>query len=187
MTNGQRQVKEFMELFGQDCPTKPKQLDEATAKLRAKLIFEEALETLTKGLGLSVSLKKGGQTIVIDEDSLKEWMTDKEAITFQKQKEVDLVELADGVSDLMVVGEGTTLAAGIDAEPIHSIVCAANLSKVWRRDDLAEAKRLHPAASVKDYDGHFFRLVREDGKIIKSPNFKDPMEAIRAEIERQQG
>ena len=182
MTKGQEQVKDFMRFFGQGCPDKPIQIDEATAKLRAKLILEEAFETITKGLGLRISISNNDDFVLIDEENLKSFLVD-----FDKVKEVDLVELADGLGDSAYVAEfGTAIAAGIDLEPIQDIIHASNMTKAWKEEDLDEAKRLYPAAIVESYGGGLYRLIREDGKVIKSPHFKDPTEAIAAEIKRQQ-
>lgn len=182
MTKGQEQVKDFMRFFGQGCPDKPIQIDEATAKLRAKLILEEAFETITKGLGLRISISNNDDFVLIDEGNLKSFLVD-----FDKVKEVDLVELADGLGDSAYVAEfGTAIAAGIDLQPIQDIIHASNMTKAWKEEDLDEAKRLYPTAIVEAYGGGLYRLIREDGKVIKSPHFKDPTEAIAAEIKRQQ-
>lgn len=184
MTKGQEQVKDFMRFFGQGCPDKPIQIDEATAKLRAKLILEEAFETITKGLGLQVALCSGDDDnyTFISEQNLKGIVID-----FCKDKEVDLVELADGLGDSAYVAEfGTAIAAGIDLEPIQDIIHASNMTKAWKEEDLEEAKRLYPTATVETYGSGLYRLIREDGKVIKSPHFKNPTEAIAAEIKRQQ-
>jgi len=186
MTKGQEQVKDFMRFFGQDCPNKPTQINEDTAKLRARLILEEAFETITQGLGLNIILKKHGDSVMVNEESLSEWLKEVEAVTFQKLKEVDLNKLSDGLADLAYVSEfGTAVAAGIDLEPIQEIVHFSNMTKAWKEEDLEEAKRLYPTALVEAYGGGLYRLIREDGKVIKSPHFKDPTDAIAAEIERQ--
>lgn len=188
MTKGQEQVKGFMQLFGQNCPDKPTQVDEATAKLRAKLILEEAFETITQGLGLSIILRQHHDCVVIAEGTLSEWLVKPESVSFQKRKEVDLAMLADGLADSAYVSEfGTAVATGIDLEPVQNIVHESNMKKAWTQEDLEEAKSLYPTARVEAYSRDLFRLVREDGKIIKSPRFEDPKEAIKAEIERQQG
>jgi predicted HAD superfamily Cof-like phosphohydrolase len=179
----QSRVKEFMAFFGQKCPEKPEQLDFETAKLRANLILEEVFETITQGLGLRVYLGNKNdltESICICEEALKE-------ITFEyeKDKEVDLVGLADGISDISVVSYGTALAAGIDMENIDKAVAKSNLSKAWTENDLNNAKRLYPDAYIEKYSENLYRLIRKDGKIIKSPNFMKPGEEIKQEINRQ--
>ena len=169
----QSRVKEFMQFFGQDCPEKPVQLDEATAKLRANLILEEVFETICDGLGLMVCITDGENGAVVVKDPKKVHFI------YQKQKEVDLVELADGISDISVVSYGTALAAGIDMESIDKEVFVSNMSKAWTANDLREAKDKYPTAKVEKYSETLYRLVREDGKIIKSPSYSPAnLEAI---------
>ena len=186
MTKGQGQVEDFMRFFGQVTPGTPTLLDEKTAKLRAGLLLEEVLETITKGLGLAITLKgPDGKSIRITEFELKHW-NEPDNRQFEKLKEVDFKELFDGLADIAYVGEfGTAVSAGVDLEPIQDIVHAANMSKAWTEEQLEEAKRLHPEARIEKYSGNLYRLIRPDGKVIKSPYFQDPAELIAAEIKRQ--
>lgn len=186
MTKGQTQVADFMRFFGQATPTTPTLLDEKTAKLRAGLMLEEILETITKGLGLAIELiDASGDRVRITEFNLSEWMKPN-AIHFEKLKEVNLKELTDGLADSAYVGEfGTSVAIGVDLEPIQDIVHVANMSKAWTEEQLEEAKRLHPEARIEKYSGNLYRLIRPDGKVIKSPYFQDPADLIAAEIQRQ--
>lgn len=177
MTKGQKQVKDFMGFFGQATPEKPIELDEDTAKLRAKLILEEALETITKGLGVNVVLIDKGDdlddAVIISEHNLDYWTKDSGAISFNKIKNPDLVELADGLGDLAYVGEfGTAVAVGIDLEPIQDEIHRSNMTKCWTEKDLDEARRLYPDATIECYGNGLYRLIREDGKIIKSPSYQ---------------
>ncbi len=190
MTKGQTQVREFMRFFGQDTPKKPTNISAATAKLRAQLILEEAIETITKGLGLAIYLVgRDGREVGIHEDNLGYWFGDKGLpIEFEKVKEVNLKETVDGLADLAYVGDfGTAVAVGVDLEPIQDIVHASNMTKAWKFEDLEEAKRLYPTAKVEDYGNNLYRLIREDGKVIKSPHFVAPDAAIEKELERQKG
>ena len=178
----QQRVKQFMELFGQECPDKPNVLDETTAKLRATLILEEALETITKGLGLELILT--GKEEVDEVFTVNEENIGNIEFRFEKVKEVDLVELADGISDISVVTYGTAVAAGIDMETIDREVSDSNMSKVWKEEDFAEGRRLYPTANVEKYYGSLYCLKREDGKVIKSPSYKPAQ--IAALIKAQQ-
>lgn len=177
----QQRVKQFMEFFGQACPEKPTQLDQKTAELRANLILEEVFETITKGLGLDVEIQDDAHNrTYIAEEGLK-----KLKFSYHKRKEVDLVELADGISDISVVSYGTALAAGIDMEPIDKIVAESNASKAWAYEDIEMAKKLYPDAKIEKYSDNLYRLIRKDGKVIKSPNFSNPTPKMRDEMARQ--
>jgi predicted HAD superfamily Cof-like phosphohydrolase len=179
MTTEQKQVKQFMQFFNQDCPEKPSQLSEANAKLRAKLILEEALETIERGLGLTVGFRsdeEGGQNTRSSDKGFETY--------FLKTKEVDLVELADGLGDLHYVGyAGTGVAAGIDMEEIFAEIHSSNMTKAWTEGDLEQAKVLYPTAKLEAYGGGLYRLIREDGKIIKSPSYRPAN--IKSIIEKQ--
>jgi len=172
MTKEQQAVKDFMRFFGQATPERPTGLDEETSKLRATLILEEVFETIIKGLGLTVTIVDdfGGEAKV-SEAGLKQI-----SFQFKKEKETDLVELADGVADIAFVSEGTAVAAGIDMEPIHAEVARSNESKAWSTKDLNENLTLFKIESegliVEDVgNGRFRRVKRSDGKIIKSPSY----------------
>ena len=167
MTKQQAAVKDSMKSFGQNTPDTPVQLDEETSKLRATLILEEAFETITKGLGLTVTIVDdfGGESKVT-EAGLKQI-----SFTFQKIKETDLVELSDGVADIGFVSEGTAVAAGIDMEPIHAEVARSNASKLWSADDLIRGEFNAETMTMTQVDGGNFIVKREDGKIVKSPSY----------------
>ena len=95
-----------------------------TRTLRAKLILEEALETVQ---ALGVTARLGGEPITID------------SCGFLADREVDLEGVADGCADISVVAIGTLIAFGIDDEPLLEEVDEANLRKFddggYRRDD----------------------------------------------------
>ena len=107
-------IREFMRLAGQDTPTAVTVPDGATRLLRAKLILEEALETIT-ALGVTVTLD--GEPV--DPDRLR-------CRTFGP---VDLEGVVDGCADISVVTMGTLIAFGIDDEPVLAEVDQANLRK----------------------------------------------------------
>lgn len=69
------------------------------------------------------------------------------------KRERDLVETADALADLVYVIYGMALEAGIDLDKVLAEVHSSNLSK------------LMPDGSVRR---------REDGKILKGPNFRQP-------------
>lgn len=122
-------IASFMQKAGQDTPTIPAVPDDATRLLRAKLILEEALETI-QGLGVGVQVTGENPTI-----------TDAKAtpLEFFIHGEADIEEVADGCADISVVTIGTLIAFGIDDEPLLEEVDNANLRKFapgsYRRED----------------------------------------------------
>ena len=134
----QKRIQDFMNMIGQDTPTTPQVPDQPTRKLRASLILEEALETI-KALGFSVKLSDGQR---VDDG-------DYHFIEVQKP---DLTEIADGVADISVVAIGTSLACGIDINPVIEEVDQNNLEKFT-------------------IPGGY---RRPDGKWVKSPSHEPP-------------
>jgi predicted HAD superfamily Cof-like phosphohydrolase len=65
----------------------------------------------------------------------------------------DLIEIADGIGDLLFTTYGTALAFGINADAVSREILRSNMSKA------AE-------------DGT--PILREDGKVMKGPNYSPP-------------
>jgi predicted HAD superfamily Cof-like phosphohydrolase len=104
-------IKSFMQKAGQDTPAQPIIPDDETRVLRAKLILEEALETI-RGLGVRVEFDDKG-----------------EPISFVPSGTFHMEEVVDGCADISVVTIGTLIAIGVDDEPILEEVDQANLRK----------------------------------------------------------
>lgn len=149
-------VAEFMLQAGQPTPEKPVICDEKTRLLRAKLILEEAFELIEKGLGINVKIAPFGVPGPKGPVAIR-----FEGLSLECVRPVDMVELADGIADVMVVNTGTALAFGIDLVPVVAMVDRSNLQKFgpggYRRES--------------------------DGKWIKPPDWQAP--DILAELSRQ--
>jgi predicted HAD superfamily Cof-like phosphohydrolase len=157
-TRHQAAVEIFMRLAGQETPAVPTVPDEATRQLRARMILEEALETI-HALGVTASMYAGGAhyDLAMQGDSDAGY---NEHMVFTCSHKPDLVEIADGVADVIVVATGTALACGIRPEPIQQLVDESNLAKFG-----PGSKR------------------REDGKWLKPPGWEPPK--IAEELQRQ--
>jgi len=83
----------------------------------------------------------------------EEWAETKKAM-----EEKDIVEIADGLADLLYVVFGTAVAYGIPIDEVFRAVHWSNMSKV------------HPDGTVKR---------DEFGKILKPDGFRPPTEMIR--------
>ena len=124
-------VRAFMQKVGQATPASPVAPDEKTRLLRAKLILEEAIETI-RAMGVGVRLRDtGGREGLVT--------VDPHELSFYINGEVDLEEVVDGCADISVVTIGTLIAFGIDDEPVLEEVDQANLRKFgpgsYERDD----------------------------------------------------
>ena len=140
----------FAKLAGQDIPSAPTIPDERTRILRAKLIMEEALETI-RGLGVAMSIKEGYWDYPFNVDHMKAGN-----ITFFNDDfhEPNLKEIVDGCLDLRVVTTGALVACGItDSPDLQETVDVNNIVKFR-----------------KDKDGY----KREDGKWVKPSDHPAP-------------
>lgn len=151
----QLRIEHFMRLAGQAVPDQPTELDEATRILRAKLILEEAFETIREGLGIDIIIMGGDD----EGDTFDPLDFD---LILKCTKPMNMVEFADGCADLSVVTIGSLSAAGITDGPLLEIVDQSNLSK---------------------FGPGSYR--RDDGKWMKPPNFKPPDIAGILEQQRQ--
>ncbi len=107
-------VRTFMRLAGQDTPRSVTEPDGPTRLLRARLILEEALETVT---ALGVDVRLGGHKV------------DYDTLQWRVQGDADLLGVVDGCADISVVTMGTLIAFGVKDEPVLEAVDHANLRK----------------------------------------------------------
>lgn len=140
----QAKVDEFMRLAGQELPGSPVVPSEEVRWLRARLILEEAFETV-EALGFKASAKDWSY-----QPSLRSASFGGHQLSFEDAIP-DLEEIIDGCCDIKVVTTGTLSACGVPDEAVQAEVDSANLRKF-------------APGSYK----------REDGKWIKPPDFKHP-------------
>lgn len=116
-----------MQKAGQDTPDTVTVPEPATRILRAKLILEEALETVH---ALGVIVRAGDE----EGPELVEGH-----LHYSDGREPNLEMVVDGCADISVVTIGTLVAFGIDDEPVLEEVDRANLRKFgpggWMRED----------------------------------------------------
>lgn len=129
MIKEQKDVKEFMEGVGQECPTRPiSEIDEKLAILRIDLIQEELNELI-----LAMGLIHAGFTIRGLPGLMKcEYEDCEDDLTY------DPVGVADALADLLYVVYGCAVTCGIDMEPIWNEVQRSNMSKLkdgYKRED----------------------------------------------------
>lgn len=112
----QIRVQQWMKAFGQDCPTQPIIPPLEIRKLRAKLILEEALETIN-ALGFRLICERKLTTLGLTREDynsmfqLVSWQMDLD-LNRLSIIEPNLIDIIDGCEDLKVVIEGTLVACG---------------------------------------------------------------------------
>jgi len=184
METQQEQVADWMRKFGQEVRSTPTIPPLEERKLRAKLILEEALETI-KGLGFGVVSGMGSEFRL----TLQSWHIDNsnERKPYPKTIEPSLVAIADGIADSLVVKVGTAVVCGHEITQVFDEVMRSNHSKLWtyeeitmERDGDGDVGPLCPDFDNKydikrvDECTMFTRsyLVKDkDGKVIKSPSY----------------
>lgn len=133
----QAQVLAFHEATDSAVATEPTLMDEETRALRAKLIMEEAVETVA-ALGFDVSAD------IVKADSFLGEHNGSFIGRFNKAYEKpNLLDFIDGMCDLIYVIAGSAVSAGVDLAPHFDEVHDANMRKLAgpKRED---GKQLKP-------------------------------------------
>lgn len=165
----QQQVESFMLRMNnplQKVPLEPTMPSDPELVLRAKLIFEEAMETI-EALGVTIQLSVFSTEPFADANSQAALHDPKLQVptlgknTIYKfyrdaRKTPDFVEIVDGCCDLKVVTTGTLSACGVCDLLPQRIVDQNNLDKFA--------------------EGHY---IREDGKLVKPPSHKPCTEDLK--------
>lgn len=134
-TDHYKNVRQFCKLANQAAPEVPTMPDRATAKLRAALILEEALETV-RALGMDVVVFTEDEEILADK-TIPRFPTTKLAAKEPQQfvgivdlqRDIDLEGIADGCADISVVTTGTLVACGLPDKELLELVDQNNLDK----------------------------------------------------------
>jgi predicted HAD superfamily Cof-like phosphohydrolase len=172
----QEDIVTLMKQFNQQVKDSPEMPDPGTRLLRARLVFEEALE-FVKGCGCMVTRTAAGsngeeQNAVIDEI----------AVVLDPNREADFDEYVDGCIDQLVVTYGALNAAGVRAQPAWDEVQRSNMSKAWPHCSFCDAvlergagqELVHSPTAVA-HNGDWQPILkihkRADGKFIKSPTY----------------
>ena len=100
---------------GQNVPDRPTIPPDDVRLLRARLIMEEAFETIH---AFGVDVQTDGRSIVFDD------------LRFSISRPFDMVKAVDGLADISVVTIGSLAALGVKDRPILEAVDANNLSKL---------------------------------------------------------
>jgi predicted HAD superfamily Cof-like phosphohydrolase len=169
----QEDIVTLMRQFEQEVKGAPELPDGATRLLRARLVFEEALE-FVRACGCTVEMTKsdGATAAVIDEIS----------VVVEANGSPDFTEYVDGCIDQLVVTYGALNAAGVKAQSAWDEVQRSNMSKAWPHCSACDAvlvggageEPVHPD-DAGAHGGNWQMVLkvhkREDGKFIKAPTY----------------
>lgn len=142
------QVEAFMLRGGQQVPLVPTEPSKEIRELRAKLILEEAIETVG-ALGFHIQVPNPQLSLLIDDVEFTEL-----------KRGFDLTEVIDGCCDISVVTIGTLSACGVPDLPFLSLVDKNNLLKFG------------PGSSIRE-DG---KIMKPPGH--KPPDIKGLLESL---------
>jgi predicted HAD superfamily Cof-like phosphohydrolase len=169
----QEDIVTLMKQFEQEVKDAPELPDEATRLLRARLVFEEALE-FVRACGCTVTIAEPGgvRAMVIDEIS----------VVVDANRSPDFTEYVDGCIDQLVVTYGALNAAGVKAQSAWDEVQRSNMSKAWPHCSVCDAvlvrgsgEELVHADGSDGHGGKWSTVLkvhkREDGKFIKAPTY----------------
>lgn len=168
--NSFEMTRRFHVAMGLPAHTKPVEPTEAERILRAKLLFEETMETIEKGLGVRVAVK-------IPRDDYYTDLCVSANPEFEINTPYDPVETLDGLADVKVIANGTAVQFGLPLDVADRLVYESNMSKL---DD--SGRPIHNRCKHIMDVTHSCTLgpcelidpTQPIGKILKGPNFKKP-------------
>ncbi len=186
MLKNQTNITEFMTMAGQNVPKSITVADEATRRLRIKLILEELIE-LAEASGFTISVEKdhvSGVNSIINKDLSNVYIE-------SNGKEPDIIEMADAIGDIDYVNTGAAIAFGMDLEVLHDEIHASNMSKLWTESEVnsiingSNVLYWNGLDTVDFHNGETYKIkllkpeserkygVFLNGKLKKSPSYNE--------------
>lgn len=169
----QEDIVKLMAQFEQEVKNSPALPDAATRLLRARLVFEEALE-FVRSCGCAIAIGES--------DDAKRTVTNEVSVVADSNVEPDFTEYVDGCIDQLVVTYGALNAAGVKAQSAWNEVQRSNMSKAWPHCSVCDAvlvrgsgEGLIHAEGADEHGGNWHIVLkvhkRDDGKFIKAPTY----------------
>lgn len=123
-------IRKFMKLAGQEIPGAPEIPAEHIRILRARLILEEAFETV-EALGVNVRIGTEPGHWSQDQIPISKWLRSGCLLSYDTATSVipNLKDIVDGCADISVVTIGTLLACGVHDVAVLEEVDKNNLAK----------------------------------------------------------
>jgi predicted HAD superfamily Cof-like phosphohydrolase len=150
----QQRVDSFMSLANQRLPLRPELMTPAERELRARLIFEEVMETINDlGVVILFAITGREEDLPLNNPFASGKKGDPRTFdhTYETVNYFDIVGVVDGCGDISVVTTGTLSALGVSDEAVLRAVDENNLDKFG--------------------PGHSFS---PQGKLIKPPGHTPP-------------
>lgn len=137
MLDFQRLVGEFHDAIGEQSPSSPTMPDDKTRMLRARLILEEAFETVQALVGGDAAWNMGIAAVQEIDCSA----------------DPNLIGVVDGIADTLFVLFGTADVLGVDMDPVFEEVASNNALKTKNGRD-ATGKLIkspnHPPPRIRE-------------------------------------
>lgn len=155
-------TREFHELFKHPIADQPTVMPINRAVDRMKWTMEECIEFVAASSKSREEFAASYYALLDGLQAVYKNLLDGE---FNHTPEDRIVAQVDALADQAYFMGGTSVELGIDLDEVVGIVHQANLSKLF-----------------VDEDGNLYPKYREDGKVMKSPNFKTPERNLKAYI-----
>ena len=166
--NSFQMTREFHRAFGLPVHDSPREPTVEERILRAKLLMEETLETITEGLG-----------VCVDMDYARPGIKHRFRIVHEGA-EYDPVETLDGLAVVKVIANGTAVQFGLPMEEADREVFESNMSKLDKVGKPIVNRCQIPECYVDETRGgcdrpdHLIDPTQPVGKILKGPNYRKP-------------
>jgi predicted HAD superfamily Cof-like phosphohydrolase len=161
----QNHVKDFHEAFSHPVGKTPAPISVERAVNRSIWTAEECIEFIAASCDSKEQFEQVYATFAAGIQKAFEKSLNGDFTTIPEEK---VIHQADALADQLYFSFGSAVEIGVDIEPVFDIVQAANMSKLFT-----------------DENGRKYAKCREDGKIMKSPEFFSPEPFIEKEVKHQ--
>ena len=184
--NTRERIRRFNLAFGRPVNESWTDLTVSERELLGKLLFEEVVEYVTKGLGLQITIEQSSKCEI--EGDVSNYLI----LELNEGQPLNPIECVDGLADVNVVAHFAAHWHGFNLDYATEVVDDSNMSKL---DDegkpiINEEIDCETCQGTGElYDSHETMKVCNDcrgyqqvlrdptrpiGKILKSPNFREP-------------
>ena len=153
---------------------------------RQKSVASFQVEEFHDAMGLPISDVRDGAHVGTErERDLRAALILEEALEFKDAVDnIDLIEMADALADLLYVTYGAAITFGIPLDAVVTEVHRSNMTKLWTDEDIrslavagdgsvAEANEMQ-AVRIGEGERHTVVYRAFDGKVMKPPSYSPP-------------